>query len=375
MILHLVSDHFVTNTCLKIFREELPGQNIVLVYKHFGYQVDGDYVVTDHNRAQIASQIDFSKVTHVVISYMTRKKALFVKQFVPADIPVIWWTYGVDLYVTFLNRRGFPVFFSDPDKYRLGGFYFWPIYHFFLRPLSHLYHKSAQKVVVNRLKGFVPCIKPEYDLLCEYINKDFDIIQIHPYGSSFTFDGRYADGKDISLGHSASITDNHLYALKYLKKLDLGDSEIYITLSYSNAVPKYTEDVKRKFKKQYGDKVHLIETMMPKNEYMQSQFRYKAMILPSWRQEALDNIYTCLQIGIKLILSERSIVFQYLKEYGFIVFAIEKMDQECLDSPLALDEKKHNQQLFVKFVEERKRNYYSDFDKYFKNTKIADERK
>lgn len=375
MILHLVSDHFVTNTCLKIFREKLPGQNIVLVYNHFGYQADGDYVVTDHNSAQIASQIDFSKVTHVVISYLTRKKALFVKEFVPADIPVIWWTYGVDFYVGFLNRRGFPVFYSDPDKYRRGGLFLFPIYHFLFRPLSHLYYKSAQRVVIDRLKGFVPCIKPEYDLLCEYINKNFDIIQIHPYGASFKFEGRFAEGNDIAIGHSASISDNHLYALKYLKKLDLGDSDLYITLSYSNKVPKYTEVVKKLFKKQYGDKVHLVETMMPKDEYMQSQFRYKAMILSSWRQEALDNIYTCLQIGIKLILSERSTVYQYLKEYGFIVFAIEKMDQKCLDTPLTLEEKKHNQQLFVKFLEERKRNYYSDFDKYFQNTKVADERR
>lgn len=373
MILHLVSDHFVTNTCLKIFREKLPEQNIVLIFKGFGYQVDGDYVVTDQNCAQIASQIDFPKVTHVVISCLSNKKIQFLKKYVPSDIPVIWWMYGIDFYVGFLRKRGFKVFYSDPDKYRFGGMLLWPFYHFILRPLSHIYYKRPQKVLINRLKCFVPCIRAEYNLLCKYVNKNVDIIQIHPYGSSFKFYGRFAEGNDIAIGHSASISDNHLYALKFLKKLDLGDSEIYITLSYSNKMPKYTEDVKRKFRKQYGDRVHLIETMMPKDEYWQSQYRYKAMILPSWRQEALDNVYTCLQIGIKLILSERSIVFQYLKEYGFIVFAIERMDQKCVDTPLTLDEKKHNQQLFVKFVEERKRNYYSDFDKYFKNTKVADE--
>lgn len=365
MILHLVSDHLVTNTCLKIFREKLSGQNIVLLFNSFGHQVDGDFVVTDKNKSQISSQIDYSKVTHVVVSYLTKEKAQFIKQFVPSKIPVIWWAYGNDLYFNFLNRRGANVLYSNPDKYRFGGRLLWPFYYLLRRPLANIYNKNVQKVVLDRLQGFVPCIRPEYDLLRQYVKRDFNLIQIHPYGASLKFDGRFAEGNNIAIGHSASISDNHLYALKYLKNLDLGDSEIYITLSYSNKIPKYTEDVKRKFKKQYGDRVHLIETMMPKDEYWQSQYRYKAMILPSWRQEALDNIYTCLQIGIKLILSERSIVFQYLKEYGFIVFAIEKMDQKCLDTPLTLDEKRHNQQLFVKFVEERKCAYYDDFNKFF----------
>lgn len=373
MILHLVSDHLVTNTCLKIFREKLPGQNIILIFKKFGYKVDGDFIVTDQNSFQVASQIDFSHVTHVVVSCLTNKKIQFLKKFVPSNIPVIWWMYGIDFYVGFLTKRGFRVFYSDPDKYRFGGRLLWPFYHLLLRPLSHMYYKNIQKVIEKRLKGFVPCIRPEYDLLRNYIsNREFDMIQIHPYGASFNFDGKFSDGNDIAIGHSASISDNHLYALKFLKKLDLVNSDLFLTLSYSNKVPKYTEDVRRKFKKIYGDKVHLIETMMPKEEYFESQFRYKMIIIPSWRQEGLDNIYTCLQIGIKLVLSERSIVFQYLKEYGFLVYAIERMDQNCLDIPMTLEEKKHNQQLFVKFVEERKRNYYADFEKYFMSAKTTD---
>lgn len=373
MILHLVSDHFVTNTCLKIFREKLPGQNIVLVYKKFGHQVDGDYVVTDADEDEIAKQIDFSQITHVVISFQTRRKIHFIRKYVPTNIPVIWWTYGVDLYVGYLEKRGYKVFYSDPDKYRFGGILSWPLFKLF-RPFQYLYIRYLQnEYFIKRLYGFIPCISPEHGLLCQYVNnKDFNLIQIHPYGASFKFDGRFSEGKDIAIGHSASISDNHLYALKFLKNLDLGNSDLYLTLSYSNKVPRYTEEVKKKFKKEYGDKVHLIETMMPKEEYFESQFRYKMMILPSWRQEGLDNVYTCLQIGIKLVLSERSIVFQYLKEYGFFVYAIEQMDQNCLDTPLTLEEKKHNQQLFVKFVEERKRNYYADFEKYFMSAKTTD---
>lgn len=367
MILHLVSDHVVTNTCLRVFREELPEQNIVLVFKLFNHQVDGGIVITDENSSEVAQNIDFSQVTHVIVSFLSRRKIHFIRKYVPENIPIIWWIYGADLYEKFLSIRGFVISYSDKDKYRYLGMLSFPFVKI-ARIIANIYFRYIQdKYIIKRLTGFVPCIKPEYDLLRQYVKgRKIDLIQIHPYGASFKFDGRYAEGKDIAIGHSASISVNHLYALKYLKKLNLGNSDIFITLSYSKTVPGYVKDVKRKYEKEYGDKVHFIETMMPKDEYWQSQFRYKAMILPSWRQEALDNIYTCLQIGIKLILSERSIVFQYLKEYGFIVFALEKIDQECLDKPLSLEEKKHNQQLFVRFVEERKSNYYSDFEKYLK---------
>lgn len=373
MILHLVSDHFATNACLKIFEEKLPGQNKILVFKHFGYKVNNGIVVTDKNASEIAMQIDFKTVTHIVVSLLSRRKVHFIRKYVPANIPIVWWVYGADLYANFLEKRGFEFSYSKPDRYRYFGGLTFPLIKL-LRFFDNFYFRYIQdKYVINRLAGFVPCIQPEYDLLRQYVKKDFSLIRIHSYGASYKFDGRFTEGKDIALGHSASITDNHLYALNFLKKLDLRDAELYLTLSYSNQIPKYTEEVKQKFKAFYGDKVHLIETMMPKDEYFQSQFRYKAMILPSWRQEALDNIYTCLQMGIKLILSERSVVYRYLKDFGFIIYSIEQLTQECLDSPLELEAQRYNQQLFMKFIEERKVAYYSDFEKYFMITKNSDE--
>jgi hypothetical protein len=371
MILHLVSDHYVTNTCLKIFREELPGQNIVLVYNHFGYSVEGDEIVTDDNAAAIARQIDFSKITCVVISFMTGKKRQFVERFVPFGIPVIWWTYGMDFYVGYLEKRGYQVFYSPPDKYRFGGVLTMPLLNLFRFFQNRGIRNEQDRFMADRLSGFVPCIRPEYDLLPD-IKKKVRLIQIHPYGSSFKFDGRFTEGNDISLGHSASISDNHLYALKYLNRLDIGESQLYLTLSYSNKVPRYTQAVRRHFRKRYGGQVHFIDTLMDKQTYFESQFRYKMMILPSWRQEALDNIYTCLQIGIKLVLSEKSVVYRYLKEYGFFVFSLEHLTQDDLATPLNRETMQHNQLLFEKFVEERKRNYYADFQKYFKTPELSD---
>lgn len=367
MILHLVSDHVATNSCLKIFKDELPNQNIILVFKRFGYQVDGGIVVNNDTIGQVVNNIDFSSINCVVVSFLTKNKIDFIKKYVPADIPLIWWTYGADFYARFLEIRGYSVFYSDPDRFSSMGIIKW-LFLRLLRPFRNNFYCNIQnKYIIPRLTGFVPCVKPEYDLLCRYINKKIDLIQIHTYGASFKFDGRFSLGNDIALGHSASISDNHLYALEYLKQFDLGKSDLYITLSYSNKLPKYTARVKYEFEKIYGKRVHFIMNMLPKEEYFESQFRYKAMILPSWRQEALDNIYTCLQIGIKLILSERSILYKYLKDYGFYVFSLEQLNQNDLETPLEEEKKKSNQQLFEKFISERKRNFYSDFDLYFKN--------
>lgn len=367
MILHLVDDHLATNSCLRIFEDELPGENIVLVFsKYFGYSVNNGISLIENNVLDVVRGIDFSRIDYVIVSYLSRKKIRFIKSFIPKDIPIIWWTYGNDLYVNFLKIRGFKAFYSNPDGYgRFGklALPFLSVSRFF----ANFYYRHLQnKYVIRRLVGFVPCVQPEYDLLRQYVRKDFAPIRIHPFGASFKFDGRFTQGIDIALGHSASISDNHLYALKLLKNLDLGDSELYLTLSYSNRIPKYTEEVKKRFKAYYGDKVHFIESLMSKEDYFQSQFRYKAMILSSWRQEALDNIYTCLQIGVRLILSEKGILYKYLRDYGFKVYSLERITQEEFDAPLPLQERIHNQQLFEQFVLERKRNYYDDFRHYFK---------
>ena len=366
MILHLVDDHFATNSCLKIFEDELPGENIILVFsKYFGYSINNGISLIENNISDILRGIDFSQIKYVIVSYLSREKILFIKKYIPKSIPLIWWTYGSDLYVNFLKIRGLKVFYSSPDSYgRFGklALPFLTISRFF----ANIYFRHLQnKYVIKRLVGFVPCIQPEYDLLCQYVKKDFSLIRIHPFGASFKFDGRFTQGKDIALGHSASISDNHLYALKLLKNLDLGDSDLYLTLSYSNQIPRYTEEVKQKYKDKYGDKVHFIESMMPRDEYFRSQFRYKAMILSSWRQEALDNIYTCLQIGIRLILSEKGILYKFFQEYGFKVYSLEMLTQEVIDTPLPLQERIHNQQLFEQFVSERKKNFYDDFRHYF----------
>ena len=366
MILHLVSDHFVTNTCLKVFREKLPGQNIVLIFNHFGYKVDGDAVITEKNASEIADKIDFTSIKYVIVSFLTLKKIRFIEQYVPADIPVIWWTYGVDLYVSFLEKRGYKVFYNNPDRYRFLGIISLPIINL-LRVIQYKRIRDIHdRFISERLFGFVPCIAPEFDLLQSYIDKKIELIRIHPFGASFQFDGRFTQGNDIAVGHSASISDNHLYALRYLDDLNLRDSNIYLTLSYSNKVPQYTEEVKRRYKKKFGDQVCFIETFMNKPDFLDFQFHYKIMIIPSWRQEALDNIYTCFQIGIKLVLSERNIVYQYLKDYGFIIFPLEQLNQTMLDTRLDSEIMKHNQQLFEQFVTERRNNYYLDFNKYFK---------
>lgn len=366
MILHLVSDHFVTNSCLRIFKEKLPGQNIVLVFEKFGYKVEDGTVVNKQNRKSIAESIDFSQIKFVVVSFQTRSKIKFLKEFVPDNIPVIWWTYGIDFYASFLYLRGFSLFYSDPDKYRIGGVLSYPLIKI-LRLFANIRFRDLQKTLVDRLVAFVPCIKPEYSLLCKYIDKKIDLLQVHSYGSSFHFGGRFAEGNDIAIGHSASISDNHLYALEYLERFDLKESDIYITLSYSNTLPKYTRKVDRCFKRRYKEKVHLIYEMVPKTEYFESLFRYKMVILASWRQEALDNIYTCLQIGIKLVLSDKSIVYAYLKEYGFRIYSLESLTQEDVDTPLSLQDRIHNQKLFELFVSERKNNYHEDFDRFFLN--------
>ena len=373
MILHLVTKHFVTNSCLSVFDKKVPGQNIVLILSSMPGSVsvvNNGVEVTTENESLIVDSLDFSIITHVVIHYLTPKTVLFVQKYVPDSIPLYWWTYGGDLYMPFLERRGYNVYYNDLTPFRSGWTYM--VYRSMQTLKSRLFFRLGilleerymQTGFIDRIEGIIPCIPPDYELACKFIKKDFKILRIHPTGiPSFCED--FQEGKVIAVGHSASSSDNHLYALKYLANISINDAVVSITLSYNVNSNRYLNAVKARYKKRFKEKVHFVEDYLTKDEYYKSQNDIKIMILPTWRQEALSNITSCMIRGIKLYLSKKGPLYNYYLSYGFKVFALEDINQNEFDTPLTIEEKQYNRELYFRFVEEKKRYIDEDFKKVF----------
>lgn len=372
MILHLVTKHRVSNGHLSVFEKNRLGQNIVLVIDTQAGpvpSVNNGIEVNNNNSAEIVKAIDFNSVNQIVIHYLTPKIAHFVQKYVPEGIPIYWWTYGGDLYQPCLERRGYDLFYYDLTPFRPGWRYM--VYRFFETKKVRLEYKLGilhgsymQSQLMNRIVGIIPCIPPDHSLACKYINKNFKLIRIYQRVARPTEDV-FQNGNGVAIGHSASYSDNHLYALKYLSKIDIKDSEVSLTLSYNVNSNVYLDMIKKRFKSRFKDKVTFIEDILSKEEWSESQNKLKIMILPTWRQEALANVYSAFWRGVKLFLSKKGPMYDYFLDYGFKVFAIEDMNQHLFDMPLTEDEKLHNRNLMNRYREEGNTLESVNFDYYF----------
>lgn len=374
MILHLVTKHRVTNSCLSVFEKRAPGQNIILVLYAMPDSVatvNNGIEVSEENEKRVVDSLDFSKISHVVMHYLTRRAARFVQKYVPEGIPIYWWTYGGDLYQPYLEPRGCNLFYTDLTPCRIGWVYMY--YRFFETYKQRILFRLGflrgdrymQTELLNRIKGIIPCIPPDYEMACRYLKKNFKKVRVHPIGIRSHYDNEFYNGNCVAIGHSASYSDNHLYALKYLSNIDIKNSIISLTLSYNVNSNKYVEMVKKRYKDRFKEKVSFVEELLSKEDWCKTQEELGTLILPTWRQEALASVYSSFLRGVKLFLSKKGPMYQFFLDYGFKVFAIEDMNQNLFDTPLTEDEKHHNRNQLIRFVNEGQKHIDEDFEVFF----------
>lgn len=365
MILHLVSEHNATSDFLKNFERIFPQGNVVMKfgrrdeYKKVEVTVNGE-VKKYKNSHELSKEFDFSRVTIVVVHFLNYSKERFLLKYISNKIPIVWWMYGGDLY-TRLQLIGYEVFAHQTlpfVKEKSCGLAH-RICHFLIGK-RNIY---VDKKIIKRICAVIPCEQPDYKLACLLFGRNIDLVDIYPRGINNC--SSYSEGCDICIGHSAALSCNHLYALDIIKKVDLGNSDIWLPLSYTINSEKYKDAVVTKFMQQFGDRVHFIYEYQDIDTYLKNFLRYKIAIYPSWRQEALGNIFICFQLGIKVFLSIHNPCFSYYKEMGYLVYSLEDINSNKDLLPLTSSEKVYNRRLFYKIKEERDKVAPSNLVQYF----------
>ena len=85
---------------------------------------------------------------------------------------------------------------------------------------------------------------------------------------------------------------------------------------------------------------------MPRDEYFKLIDNCSYAVFGVMRQQAMGNIYHCLCQGVKVFLYRDSLVYRFLKEWGYVVFAIEDIDEYSFSTPLNLKELEMNAKAF-----------------------------
>lgn len=368
-ILHLIKDHQVIERTLGIYESLFPGGNEVLLFCNQGQikhlkKYSSSTLVTSSNVDIIASRYDFSDIKYVIAHYMSIDTIRFIRK-IPVDIELTWEVYGADLYNQFLRHFGFPVYYENPSNYQ--DHYY--LLRKYLRPVNYLINrfytkspilgeKDARRYfneIVSRVNKLQYCCGNDARLIEQYSGKKFPSYEIFNYSLHEVlgelYDCPFNQGNNILVGNSSSMTNNHLYSLGYLKGKLVSIDKVILPLSYGGT-KRYVKKVSKEYHRVFGEKVTTLLSYIPLHEYNKMLTGLKAIVLSSWRQESQGTAIMGFYMGAKVFMSEKSPLYAWFKEIGFVVFPLETSTEKDFEERLANGDMKNNRDLVVNYYNE-----------------------
>ena len=286
---------------------------------------------------------------------MNLKKVNFILKHNLVNIPVYWCVWGADLYNTFLVNRGYSIYYEPQFLGKLLN-----IKNLIKKILLKFSIISpTEKYMLNFIKDHINYLVSSVDFfiakqfLGNYIKgeqvKNFNYYPIENVLGNLS--SQMVNGNIIMIGNSASFTNNHSYAFKYLSKLNIKGKQIVTPLNYGGS-PDYIKHIIKQGKRIWTDSYKPLLDFLPLDEYNKLMLSSEICIFSNWRQEAAGNIRIALYLGAKVFMSEKSPFFHYLLNLGIKVFSLEKMSQIDLDTPLDNKTKNNNREIIFNLYNE-----------------------
>lgn len=329
IILHLFSDQKVVSRDFKNYKEFIPD------YEHIGILFLGNsekpkYVSNIKEfkiyNPSLVKSFDFSKVACVKVHFLSDEKVKFIFS-IPKTIPVWWNVYGGDLYNRYLQYMGYKLYYTDKV--------FQTIKKQLTFPLKKIIREIEYWKITKRVK-YYSAIDCDYQLIKLYSKHARKSINLPLFSYPMEdimgnlYNSTFKDGNSIIIGNSASYTNNHLYCLNYLKKIDLTKHQTVLQLAYGGD-KKYNYEVKIRYQEDLKCPVIANEEFLPLDAFNKSLQNAHAFIFGNWRQEAVGNILTAFYLGKKVFLSNKSPLLNYFRQKGFTVYELETLDMSILD--------------------------------------------
>lgn len=366
-ILHLIIDHQVVERTMGVYEQIFPGCNEIIIFdvfnKKFKHINKLKYasVVRLGKGFAVGKQFNFTEYTHLIAHFLTMDMIDFIKS-APKELHVCWDIYGWDFYNQFGNILGLNLFYINPKRYeKYNKYYFFErffpsIFDFVIKIHGHKYRNEKQRkdqfnYISKRIDSILACCDFEANCLMNYAKRNIPWYESFNYSLTETLgqlkDHPFYNGKDILIGNSASLSNNHLYVIEKIKNIEFTpDSRIIMPISYGGNYH-YQEDIKKAYISKFGDSVEFISDYLPLYEYNKIFLRLKTMIMSAWRQESMGTIIMGLYLGIKIFLSEMSPLYLWMKKCGFIIWSLESASSEDFNQHLSNEDKIHNRNLIL----------------------------
>ncbi len=164
----------------------------------------------------------------------------------------------------------------------------------------------------------------------------------------------------IIVGNSRHMWNNHLDVFKLIRSFSRkGDPSFLIFFKFGK-LNRYTEIVREEAGN--NPNIKLIEDFLPLDEFDNLYRNSSALVINSYRQHALGNIFTGFFSGCKIYLNDRSSTYKWFKSQGFHVFEIDQLKSDILknDYQLTHEQKEANIQAYFELKSKNPTTYFID---------------
>ena len=262
----------------------------------------------------------------------------------PPGVPIVWSGWGGDYY--HLLPGGERAMLGDETvaamrvirqrdvrRRSLGTL----LRHVLRRVRGTLVNDRLIRRAISRVELFSAPIPNELPLVQQGLSPVFhaQYVQLN-YGSverTFSVGESGATGRDILVGNSATPTNNHLELFDLLARLDLGARRIVAPLSYGS--PLYREAVVSRGRQLFGTRFHPLTEFLPLERYNVELSRCAVVVMGHRRQQALGNICTLMCRGARIVVDERSTVYQFFKSRGAYISTLRELAASPNGDPFA----------------------------------------
>jgi len=208
-------------------------------------------------------------------------------------------------------------------------------------PLMKLRQKTKEKIFlksINRINYFFGLSYEEYNFLKEYFPDLPEFIQLPPLLKEYNnteFTERKAPYK-IIIGHNGSYYNNHIDILNILLKYNNHDIEPVLIMNYGNENKSYYKWIISKATK--INRTHIIKDFMSSDEFENLYNQISAIVINSYRQMGMGNVFIALSKGVKVYLNTNNVMYNWLKNEGFLIFSINDFEDDVKSNSLYLNQ-------------------------------------
>lgn len=300
-----------------------PNASIIKKLQGFPFKF---YIFDSQDISQIIEKINDSD--GVVLNSLDAIKVLILDK-IPGDRKVFLRLFGYELYSQkkdkFLSKSSLELL--NPISLKKYGIYEY-VKRSIKRRLGFEFRVDIkrQKILYSKIDAILLFNKFEYEDLSKYFYMP-PFVKLSLETDIGEMWGQSSKNNEIIIGNSRNSWNNHLDVFKELSKSrKINKFKLLLFFNYG-PVDLYSRTVRKK----ENFNSYFIEDFLDKQKFEEIYKTAAALVINSYRQHALGNVFTALLAGAKVYLNKKSSTYKWLKDEGFAVSSIDELakDIDC----------------------------------------------